>query len=377
MLNQAKKLLGHKYVALNTIEVSADRLKKNYLYLSSLDPSIKIAPVVKSNAYGHGLSLLAKLLDKLNAPLLCVDSLYEAYELMKAGVKTKILVMGFIHPTSFQTKKLPFSFTVFEKKQIQAIAKHQPHASIHLFVDTGMHREGIALDELPDLISYTLKKTPLEIEGLMSHFAFAQKPRNPLTKKQVSAFKKAQSIVQASGISPRWSHLAASSGLLSHKYFADGLGNLARVGKGFYGYIEHQPHKKLLPALTFNTRIAQIKFIEKGKSIGYDFTYTARKKIKIAILPVGYNDGVDRRLSNNGFVSIAGKYCPIIGRVSMNITTIDISRLPNPFIGQKVTIYSNNSNHKNSIVKTAAACQTIALDLLVNLNPTVKRVLKK
>jgi len=182
MFDRIRKLSGHTYEHLNIIEISASRLNHNYNYLSSLKKNIKIAPVLKSNAYGHGLLQIAKIVDRLNPPFICVDSLFEAYELLKANIKTQILIMGFISPKSLKTKKLPFSFVVFNKELVDAISKYQPHAKIHIFVDTGMHREGVNLDELPSFIKYIKTKTNLEIEGLMSHFAKSDDPINQDTK---------------------------------------------------------------------------------------------------------------------------------------------------------------------------------------------------
>ena len=375
MLKRAKQLLGRNYRSLNRIEVSGSRLIKNYRYLNSLDPSLGVAPVVKSNAYGHGISLLTKTLDSLNAPFLCVDSLFEAYELAKAGVKTRILIMGFVHPESLKTKRLPFSFAVVDREQVDALARFQPHAPVHLFLDTGMHREGVALEGLNDLASYALRKN-LEIEGLMSHFAMAEKPGTSLTKNQLVAFRRAQQLLRAVA-DPKWIHIANSSGLLNHQKLGKGLGNLARVGIAFYGYARHRIGSRLRPALELKTTLAHVKRLKKGDRSGYDFTFTAKRSLSVGILPIGYNDGVDRRLSGTGVVTIGGRQCPIIGRVNMNITSVDISVVKAPSPGKSVNVFSRNPKHKNSLRNAAAACGTIAHDLLVHLHPSTKRVLVK
>lgn len=373
MRAQVAKLLGRNYHSLNAIEVSASRLRHNFRCLSSLNPDIRAAPVVKSNAYGHGLTHVAKILDKLNPPFLCVDSLFEAYDLLKAGIKTKILIMGFVHPQSLKTKKLPFSFAVSSKDQIAVLADHQPHAPIHLFVDTGMHREGLLLSELPSLLAYTIDKTPLAIEGLMSHFAIAGKPRDPRTKNQVKRFNQTRTLLAEKGIAPRWTHIAASSGMLNHKRLGE-IGNVARVGLALYGINPGGQFYRLKPTLQLKTTVAQVKSVKQGESLGYDFTFTARRNIEIGILPIGYNDGVDRRLSNKGVVIIKGKQCPIIGRVSMNLTSVDVSAVKNPQVGQSVLVFSNTTEHNNSIAHAAATCNTIPYDLLVRLHTSIRRV---
>src|SRR3990167_7845661 len=152
MLSSFKKILHKEYTPLNTVEVFRENLLSNYNYLSSLNSSLAIAPVVKSNGYGHGIKLVGKVFDKVGAPFLCADSLFEAYQLQSANIKTKILIMGSILGQNLQVKKLPFSYAVYNKEMLDAIAHYQPHAGIHLFVDTGLHREGVVLEQLPEFI---------------------------------------------------------------------------------------------------------------------------------------------------------------------------------------------------------------------------------
>ncbi len=366
---------GRNYIPLNKIEISLFNLKSNYKYLSGIDKNIKIAPVLKSNAYGHGLSLVAKAADGLKAPFFCVDSLYEAYELLKIGIKTQVLIMGYVNPKSLQTKKLPFSFAVYDYERINALNQYQPSAKIHIFVDSGMHREGISLKDLPQFLKYIKSKTNLEIEGLMSHLAMSDKPQNPLTKKQVDNFTKARKMLENFDINPKWIHLGNSSALLNNKKYGLNLGNMARVGLAFYGIDPQGKNKKLKPVLSLKTHVSQIKTLRKNESVGYDFTFVASKNMKIATIPIGYYDGVDRRLSNKGYVLVNNKYCKIIGRVSMNITTIDVSRIKNIKVGDEVTVYSSRREDKNSIENYANLCSTIPYDLLVHLASSTKRVI--
>ena len=362
-----------KYYPLNRIEISKEALLYNYHYLSKLS-GLKIAPCLKSNAYGYGISIIGKIIDEINPPFICVDSLYEAYELSKAKIKAHILIMGYISSISLQTKKLPYSFTVFNKETVDALNKYQPHAGIHIFVDTGMNREGIRLEELPEFLQYIQNYTKLKIEGLMSHFAMSDKYDNPLTKQQVALFEIAQKITKDMGINIKWTHIANSSGILNSKHYKGKLGNVARVGKAFYGYDSERLSNKLKPALELKTHIAQIKKLKKGEKVGYDFTYIASKDTKIAILPIGYNDGVERNLSNVGVVTIKGNECRIIGRVSMNITTIDVNEVKNIRVGDEVTIYSNNPALNNSIDKAANLAKKITHEMLVHLVSSTKRI---
>lgn len=365
-------LFKKKYYPLNKLEISSQNIRANYQYLSALSDQ-KIAPVLKSNAYGHGLVHTAKILDDCNAPFFCVDSLYEAYELLKAQITTQILIMGYVNPFNLTVKKLPFSYVAYDLALLAALNQHQPGATVHIFVDTGMHREGIAIDDLADFLKEAKKFEKIQITGLMSHFGDANNPKNELTKKQIATFQRAKKIMEDMDITVIWEHISASAGVLHLQQYREQLGNLARVGLGLYGFDPKEDTSQLRPALSLKTTIAQIKKLQKGEKVGYDFTFTAPKDMHIGILPIGYFDGVDRRLSNNGYVEIDGIFCKIVGKVSMNITVVDVSKVKNATIGQEVIVYSDESSAKNSLYNAAAICQTIPYELLVHLSSTTKR----
>ncbi len=363
-----------EYKNLNLIEVSKTNLIFNYKYLSSLNKKIKIAAVIKSNGYGHGIINVAKILERENPPFFCVDSLYEAYQLLKAKIITPILITGLTNPQNLKTKELPFSFSLFTLDLAKAINDYQPQAPVHIFIDTGMRREGVTLEELPGFLE-NLKGFPnLKIEGVMSHLASTNGKNDPIFKLQISNFKKALKIINDFKINPKWIHIAASGGLVNKETnkIISQISNLSRTGISLYGLSND---KNLKPALKLITHLGQIKQLKKGETTGYDGTYKAKKDLTIGILPIGYNDGVDRRLSNKGVVTIDGISCPIIGRVSMNITTIDISLIKNPTTGKEILVYSNNPTDPNSIINCAKICNKIPYEILVNLATSTKRVI--
>lgn len=374
MIGKIIELFKKDYETLNHVVVSKKALVNNYKYLLSLEKAIKIAPVIKSNAYGHGIIETAKILDTVKAPFFCVDSLFEAYKLLKLKIKTPVLILGYTNPQNFKIKKLPFKFTVYDLESAKTLNEYQKGSSIHIFVDTALHREGVPIDNLIQFLKKLKQFKNLKIEGLMSHFASTESDKDPLFKKQMMNFKKAIDVCKKEGISPEWIHIGASGGLINpstRKEIAK-ISNLARAGLISYGI---GPDPKLKPALKLTSKISQIKKIKKGERIGYDGTHQTKKDTVIATIPIGYQDGVDRRLSSVGFVSINNIFCPILGRVSMNITTIDISKVKNPFTGQEVVIYSDKPNDKNSISYSAKLCKTIAYELLIHINMTVKRVI--
>lgn len=380
-LLRIRKLVGFfkkEYRTLNTIEISRNNLLRNLRYLSSINRRVKIAPVLKSNAYGHGIVEVAKVLDQVNAPFFCVDSLYEAYELLKANIKTPILIIGYTNPENFKVKKLPFSFAVFDLEMAKVLNKYQGGCGIHIFVDTGMNREGMPLNKLSHFLKEIKKIPNIKVEGLMSHLASADDTKDPLNKIQIKNFQKALEICKRSRIHPRWVHLANSDGLLYTSDVSSKSNNIARVGLALYG-ISNNPNLK--PVLTLKSKLIQIKKLNKGNRVGYGGTFTAKGSMVLGVLPIGYYDGVDRRLSNErssssnkGYVTVDEILCPIVGRVSMNITTIDLAKVSNPQIGQEVVVYSDNPKDKNSIENSAKICKTIPYVILIHLAASTKRV---
>ncbi len=367
------------YRHLNKILVSASALQHNHRALQSAHPEAKICPVLKSNAYGHGFSTVAPVFDTLGAPFLIVDSLYEAYELQKLKVKTPILILGYTHPDNFKVKRLPFHYAVFDLAVAETLNQYQPGCSVHIFVDTGMSREGITLAELPNFLQALKKLTRLKVVGLASHLADADNPTfTDFTQLQLANFKTALTCMLQAGFDPQWRHLCNSPGSFK---IIDPICNMVRAGLSSYGLnpldLADSAHKNLTlrPALKFISTLGQIKQLSKEAKVGYGGTFTTLKNMTVGLVPAGYYDGVDRRLSNNGVFRIRGLTCPIIGRVSMNMTTIDVSSIPNPQVGDEVEIYSDELSAPNNLASAAATAGTIHYELLVHLAESVKRQL--
>jgi len=371
MIKLIRKILGKEYIPLNKVLIAQKRLIQNYQYLAKLQKNLAIAPVLKSNAYGHGIVQVAKLLESQSPPMFCVDSLYEAYLLLKAQIKSPILIMGYIHPTSLRVKKLPFSYAVFNSEQLEVVNRYQKGCEIHIKVDTGMHRLGVMMQDLPGFIEKLRDYKNIKVSGLMSHIAYQESLKEELSKKQLINFQKANTLLKEAGFKPKWLHLAASGGILAKDAVKiSKISNMARVGLGLYGIDLTGKHQELKPVLKVTSKIVQIKRLEKGDKIGYTGTFICSREMLIGILPIGYNDGVDRNLSNKGFVIIAGKPCQIVGNISMNITTVDLSSIKNPQVGQEVIIFSDNPIHPNSIVNASRIVDRIPYELLVHFSET-------
>jgi len=360
------------YRHLNKILLDEQALVHNHCFLSNLNPNAQIAPVLKSNAYGHGLTTVAPVFDKLKPLFLVVDSLYEAYELYKQNIKTPILIIGYTDPRNYAIKPLPFHHAIFDLKTAQALNKHQPGCSIHIFVDTGMSREGIQLHNLSNFIQELKKLKNLKIEGLASHFADADNPTDlSFTKKQLKNYHQALKILNNHEINPKWKHISASAGAFKVK---DKTFNLIRVGLAGYGISPFDKNiKELKPALTFQSTLIQIKQLQKGDLVSYNCNYEAPSQMTIGIVPAGYYEGIDRRLSNKGVIKVQNQYCQIIGQVCMNLTIIDLNKVKKPQVGNQVEIYSTDTAAKNSISNQAKTAQTIPYKLLTGLADSIRR----
>ena len=369
------------YQTLNEITVSSQALINNYNYFQKLNPASYICPVLKSNAYGHGLINVAKIVDsKLDTPYIMVDSLYEAYALAKEKIKTPIMIMGYTDPQNYKVwKKLPFTFSVYDIPSLKALNQHQPRAKIHIKLDTGMCRLGIQQQDIPKFIT-ALKDCPkLKIEGIFSHLSQSDDPKkNTFTQNQVKLFKKMVSLFETAGFTFKYKHISATSGATTIR---DPYFNLIRIGLGFYGYSPFSSHTTegrvqrlaLKPALSFTSRLALIKQIHAGNQVSYGGTYTAKQDEIIGILTAGYNEGISRDLSNRASFLLLNTECPVVGNVAMNMTTIKIPRTINATIGDKVTVISPDIDSPSSIYKLSSLLNTIPYTILTGLHSSIRR----
>jgi alanine racemase len=372
-------IFGKKhYQHLNIIRISKSALLSNYQAIQSVHPEAKVCPVIKSNAYGHGLTQVAPILDTVHAPFFCVDSLYEAYELMKLRTKTPIFIMGYTKPENYSVKRLPFEFSVFDKETVEALSLNQPGSNVHIKIDSGMSRYGLRLADTRSFVRFAKTKN-VNIVGLWSHFADADNPKsNKMVDSQIAVYKEALKVVRSEGIEPIWRHISASAG--SYKVF-DTTFNMIRSGIAIYGISPlsetDTAQKKIIlkPVGSLRSTVTQIKTLKPGDMVGYNATYSVKRQMNIAILPLGYFEGVDRRLSGCGVVIVNGEICPIVGRVSMNITAIDISKTKNVSVGDTCIVYSNDLKSEASVAHQAEKARTIPYDILVHLNSSIHREL--
>ncbi|MDO8482415.1 MAG: alanine racemase [bacterium] len=366
--------LRFRHTPLVEITISKERLLGNLHFFQKNNQGLGIAPVLKSNAYGHGLALVAKIVDNENIPFVIVDSYHEALVLRNERVRSKILIIGYTPLDNVLKQKLPnVSFTIVSLEQLQEISKHLKRpARFHLKIDTGMHRQGILSTSVDYAVSLIHANPKIILEGICSHLAEADSQRQEFTKSQIKVWNEIVERFKKEFIDITYFHLSLSSGAFYSKSIT---ANVLRLGIGLYGIdpSERKRIPELLPVLEMKSIISGTKMIEKGEHVGYNITFVAPRKMRIAIIPAGFYEGIDRRLSNKGFIKIGDTFCPIIGRVSMNITTIDVSEVTNATLNTPVTIISKNYSYKNSIEESAKLAGTSSYDLLVHIQQGLRR----
>jgi alanine racemase len=370
------RILPINLPSLITIYIDKEAILHNLQEYRQAYPELEFAPVLKSNAYGHSLVSVARVLDSQKLPFLIVDSYYEARLLRDNNIKSPILIIGYVEPNIIlQSRLFKISFCITSLEQLRQLAHSNTPIELHLKIDTGMHRQGIMRSEMDEAIMIFKQNPNLNLQGIASHLADADNSQSQSVKKQLKNWEQVQESLTQAFSNITYTHISATAGVLHTK--SQSTHNLARLGLGLYGIsIIDNPKVNLRPALSMQTIISGVKSIKKGDSVGYNNTFTAPRDVLIATIPAGYAEGVDRRLSNIGQVEVNGILCPIVGRVSMNITTIDVSNVSQVKLGDSVTIISNDNSSPISVNSIAKICNTIPYEILVHIPAHLRRVLR-
>ena len=234
-----------------------------------------------------------------------------------------------------------------------------------------MRRQGLLPEEMDEAVAL-LTQNNLIVEGVCSHFADADGPDAVFTNTQIECWNKVVPVWKAAFPNLRWWHIGATAGAAYTKNID---ANLVRLGTGLYGFPRHASQTfTLTPALSLWSTLTGSKLLRQGERVGYNGTFAAQRDMQVATVALGYYEGVDRRLSNKGCMQVDGVVCPIVGRVSMNITTIDVSARPNVALGARVLVFSANSADANSLQSLAVMCDTTPLELLVGIPQHLRRV---
>ena len=373
---------------LNWIEIDRAAILENVRNLARLaGPKVKMAAAIKANGYGHGLSEMVSILNDSKAAYLALHSTAEAEIARLNGWERKILMVGGIAPEDIDAViRLDLEPTVFEPSFIEILGrlcrKSKLTARVHFKLETGTNRQGMTRKELDRAAGLVKKYPEITVAGVSTHFANIEDTTDhSYAYSQLQQFKKMVAYLAQKGVRPQLQHTACSAALLLFKntYF-----NLVRPGISIYGYwpsketyvsyrLEGGKNSILKPALSFYSRITQIKTVPPDSFIGYGCTYRTSAESKIAILPVGYSDGFDRRLSNLGSVLIRGRRAPIRGRICMNLTMVDITDIPGVKLYDPAILIGRSGREKITADTHAGWCQSINYEILSRLSPLIPR----
>ncbi len=373
---------------LNWVETDAQAIRNNIgEFRRRLGPGVLLGAVVKSNAYGHGMLEVARVARAAGADWLCVNNVDEAVALREAGHRCEILVMGYTPlealPAVVEHHLRPVVYNTETLDRLDALAREDQPVPIHLKVETGTHRQGILETDVPQFADRIRSSPRLLLEGVGTHFANIEDSTNhSYAEQQIAAFDRICDTLLKAGINVPLRHTACSAAAL---LFTRTHLDLARLGISLFGlwpsketYVSclerGQPTLDLQPALTWKTRVAQIKGVEEGSFIGYGCTYRVSRPSRIAVLPVGYHEGYDRGLSGVAHVLVRGRRAPVRGRVCMNMCMVDVTDIPGARLEDEVVLLGRQGDERVSAEQLAEWCGTISYEIVSRIHPALSRV---
>jgi alanine racemase len=374
-------------------EVSLTALRQNFRVVQKhVGANVTVCAVVKADAYGHGAVECSRALESEGARWLGVTSLDEAIPLREAGILANILLMtGFWRGEEAEIIRLRLTPTVWEPWHIEvmdaaASALGVAQQPVHLKVDTGMGRLGVAVDQLPAVLAALKAAKHLMLEGLSTHLASSEIMDAPSVAEQERAFEIARKMVADARMEPQFVHMANTAAVISRREtWADKTGkSMVRPGVALYGY--YLPFQRagrevsggtlrlpVKPILTWKTRILSLRNFGANQPLGYGATYVTKAPAHVAVLPVGYADGYNRQLSNRGRVIVREHYAPIVGRISMDLTLVDVTGIPGVAVGDEVILLGVGDGLSVDALEHAELANSTPYEILCNISKRVPR----
>ena len=365
------------------VEISRSRIEANYRAVrDAVGPAVTLMPVVKADAYRHGAVEVSRLLEAAGAQWLAVSNVEEGITLRQAGLQARILVMADFLPAGraglLEFGLTPVLHSVSDIAVWNEMARGRAQRpSYHLKVDTGMGRLGTLApcDEIGRAVRAAQNVT---LEGLMTHFASVTDFTVHQTEDQMGVFDALCRELTAPDLRPPYIHMSSTGAIAYGRRAA--WHNMVRPGHAIYGYTSPArgpapPNLlKVRPALTWKAAVLAVKDVQAGSRIGYGGIFQAPKAMKIAVLAVGYADGLPHRLGNRGKVIVQGRFAPILGAVSMDVTTIDVSGVVDLKVGDAVTLLGTEGDATIDAQDMARVAGTISYSVLCGISSRVKRV---
>ena len=368
------------------IEIDLDKIKENYhCYKSSLPQGTEIMAVIKADAYGHGDVLIAKWLSEQGCHLFAVSNIDEAVGLRNAGIEGDILILGYTSPKYAKTLcYLDLAQTVVSEEYAKVLAASGYKVKTQFAIDTGMNRIGLNGDnpiQCSDIIHYYADK--LCVEGVFTHLCVADVPSEEnieFTMGQIAKFKSVVQMIE--DLNLPFVHCFNSAGglyyLNASEQFGD-IGKIVRLGIVLYGLkpdFTNELPSGISTAMEWKSVISMVKTIHSGDSVGYGRTFRAEKEMRVATVTTGYADGLNRLLSNKGFMMVNGQKAPIIGRICMDQTLIDVTDIHNVGMGTEVIILGDCEGLKFTADDMAIELGTIGYEVVCNISKRVQRFYK-
>ncbi|MGB8771183.1 MAG: alanine racemase [Candidatus Korobacteraceae bacterium] len=372
----------------NWAEVSLPALRHNFRALQKhVGSNVTICAVVKCDAYGHGAQECALALEQEGAKWFGVTSTDEGAILRDAGVAGRILVMcGVYRGEEDDALRLGLTPAVFRLQDAEALAQAAARqrltsrVAVHLKIDTGMARLGLPLADLESFSEAVQRLPQIELEGVFSHLASSEVLDDEATQRQIERFPAALQTLAAYGLHPPLRHLANTSAAVERP---DAWHNFVRPGLALYGYEQQPcygdgspataPSLPLRPVLAWKTHVIALRDVPAGQALGYNGAYKTPAPACIATVSVGYGDGLSRRLFGNGEVLLRGQRAPMRGRISMDLTLVDVTHIPGAAIGDEVTLIGQNGAQEITAVDLARWEGTVVYETLCNLTKRVPR----
>ena len=361
------------------IEVNLDQLRNNFRLIVAHKPdALRFAAVVKDEAYGHGATAVAQLAVEAGATMLACANLQEAVSLRDRGLQAPILVFGERTEEELDwCVELCLSCAVSQVHTVESLARkaaaREVRAAVHVKIDTGMSRYGIPwMDSMP-LLRKINALASLRLEGVFSHFAMSDEADKSFALDQLERFQEVLGTMNIVGIKATYRHICNSGGFLDLPQAHLDMVRLGIAPLGVYPSAVCRRLPGLAPAMTVKTRIAAIRRIQPGDSVGYGMRYKANSPRRIAVLPMGYADGYPR-MRNQGYVLIHGCQAPVIGGVAMDATIVDVTEIPEAQTWDEVVVMGCQGTQEISVHDIAKWKSTVSYDVMTGWRSRLERV---
>jgi alanine racemase len=368
------------------VEIDLNQLAANFKQVKQrVGTTARIMAIVKANAYGHGALECARRLAAEGADWFGVALPEEAIQLRDAGIAQPVLCLAGFWPgqaaACIQHRLTPVIYRVDMLEALNQVATEAGViADVHVKVDTGMGRLGVRFDQLNDLVEALDRFKNVRVDGLMTHLAAADDAAcKPLTLDQIHRFDEAVTVFREHGYRPTHLHLANSAGVYGHR---ESWGNMVRPGGVLYGlWRDVLPlsvsNPQLSPVMSLYTRIIMLKWVPSGETIGYGCTFEASRRSLIATLPIGYHDGYMRGFSNRAHVIVRGLFAPVVGRVSMDLTLVDVTDVAGVQLHDEVTLLGWDRRHPDLRIRAEDLARipgTLSYEVTCGVGDRVPRI---